>query len=78
MLNILVPTDFSDLSKVAINFAIKVANKLNGNITLLHVVTLVQPTRASIRLKLKSLEKEIMDIAEEDFEALLKIGRAHV
>jgi nucleotide-binding universal stress UspA family protein len=72
MVNILVPTDFSDLSKVSINFAIKVANKLNGNITLLHVVNMIQPARASMRFKFKSLEQELVDIAEEDFNALLK------
>jgi nucleotide-binding universal stress UspA family protein len=72
MVNILVPTDFSDLSKVAINFAMKVANKVNGNITLLHVVTMIQPARASMRFKFKSLEQELVEIAEEDFQNLLK------
>src|SRR5690606_32304101 len=72
MTNILVPTDFSDLSKVAIDFAIKVANKLNGNITLLHVVTLVQPTRASMRLRLQALLEELMKTAQEDMEALVE------
>jgi nucleotide-binding universal stress UspA family protein len=72
MVNILVPTDFSDLSKVAINFAIKVANKLDGNVTLLHVVNMIQPARASMRFKFKSLEQELVEIAEEDFEALMK------
>lgn len=70
MVNILVPTDFSDLSKVSIDFAVKVANKLDGNITLLHVVTIVQPTRASTRLRLEAIEREIMSIAKEDMEKL--------
>jgi nucleotide-binding universal stress UspA family protein len=72
MVNILVPTDFSDLSKVAIKFAIKVANKLNGNITLLHIVNMMQPTRDNMRLKIKSMEQELIDVAKEDFEELVK------
>lgn len=71
MVNILVPTDFSDLSKVALEFAIKVANKLDGNITLLHVVTIIQPTRASMRLRLESLEEELMSCAKEDMDSLI-------
>ncbi len=72
MLNILVPTDLSDLSKVAIEYAIKMANKLDGNITLLHVVTVIQPTRATMRIKFKSLEQELVDIAKEDMDKLLE------
>ncbi|NJM25402.1 MAG: universal stress protein [Bacteroidia bacterium] len=71
MVNILVPTDFSDLSKVAIKFATKVANQLDGNITLLHVISITQPTRASLRLKLESLERELIKYAKEDFEELI-------
>lgn len=71
MVNILVPTDFSDLSKVALEFAVKVANKLDGNITLLHVVTIIQPTRASMRLRLESLEEELISCAKEDMDSLI-------
>lgn len=70
MVNILVPTDFSDLSRVAIDFAIKVANKLDGNITLLNVVTVIQPTRASMRLRLEALEEELLAVAREDMKEL--------
>ena len=72
MLNILVPTDVSDLSKVAIQYAMKIANKLEGNITLLNVVNMIQPTRATMRFKFQSLENELMDIAQEDMNELLK------
>ena len=72
MVNILVPTDFSDFSKVAINFAVKVANRLDGNVTLLHVVNIIQPTRSSMRFMFKSVEQGLIDIAKEDFEELLK------
>lgn len=71
MVNILVPTDFSDLSKVAIDFAIKVANKLDGTITLLHVITVIQPTRASMRLRLEALEEELMHFGKEDMNILI-------
>lgn len=71
MVNILVPTDFSDLSRVAIDYAVKVANKLNGTLTLLHVVTVIQPTRASMRLRLEALEEELLRVAKEDMELLM-------
>lgn len=72
MVNILVPTDLSDLSKVAVQYAIKIANKLDGTITLLHVINIIQPIRATMRLRLNSLEQELLEIATEDLEALVK------
>ncbi|TFH06843.1 MAG: universal stress protein [Nitrosomonadales bacterium] len=78
MVNILVPTDLSDLSKVALQYAIKIANKLDGTITLLHVINIIQPTRATMRLRLNALEQELLDIAREDLEALLKEVSKHV
>src|SRR5688500_12375709 len=68
MVNILVPTDLSDLSKIAVQYSIKITNKLEGNVTLLHVISIIQPTRATMRLQLKYLEKELVDIAKEDLE----------
>lgn len=70
MINILVPTDFSDLSKVAIRYAIRFANKIDGNITLLHVVTQVDTPRAGLRLRFQRLEKELLEAAKEDIETL--------
>lgn len=72
MVNILIPTDLSELSKIAVQYAIKIANKLGGTLTLLHVVTIIQPTRASMRLQLKSLENELVDTAKEDLEIFVK------
>lgn len=66
MVNILVPTDFSDLSKVAIKYALKMAKNLNANVTILHVIIRIQPTRASVRFKLQSLEQEMDKYAKED------------
>jgi nucleotide-binding universal stress UspA family protein len=71
MVNILVPTDLSDLSKVAVQYAIKIANKLDGTITLLHVINIIQPTRATMRLRLKTLEQELVELAKEDLDALV-------
>jgi nucleotide-binding universal stress UspA family protein len=72
MVNILVPTDLSELSKVATQYAIKIANKMDGNITLLHVINIIQPTRATMRLRLKALEQELVDVAKEDLEKMVK------
>lgn len=70
MINILVPTDLSALAKVAATYAIKMGNKLNGNVTLLHVVASVQPVRASMQEKVKDLEKEVLELANSDLQAL--------
>src|SRR5688572_2597146 len=72
MVNILIPTDLSELSKVAVQYAIRIANKLDGNVTLLHVVTIIQPTRASMRLQLRSLEDDLVETATEDLEDFAK------
>lgn len=72
MVNILVPTDFSALSKVAVLYAIKIANKLDGNITLLHVVTISAPVRVSMHDKMKELEEDLIRFAERDLNKLTK------
>jgi len=72
MVNILVPTDLSDVSKIAVQYALKIVNKLGGTLTVLHVVIIIQPTRATMRLQLKSLEKDLMETSREDMEAFVK------
>ena len=72
MVNILVPTDFSDLSKVAIKYSLKMAKNLNANVTILHVIIRIQPTRASVRFKLQALEHEMDRYAKEDLADLLE------
>ena len=72
MVNILIPTDLSELSKIAVQYAIKIVNKLGGTLTLLHVVTIMQPTRATMRLQLKSLEKDLMEASREDLDMFVK------
>ncbi len=72
MLNILVPTDFSPLSKVAVQYAIKIANQFEGRITLLHVVTVTETVRATMRMKVKELDHDLFDFAERDLQALMR------
>ncbi len=72
MVNILVPTDLSEVSKIAVQYALKIVNKLGGTLTVLHVVIIIQPTRATMRLQLKSLEKDLMETSREDMEAFVK------
>ena len=72
MVNILVPTDLSEVSKIAVQYALKIVNKLGGTLTVLHVVIIIQPTRATMRLQLKSLEKDLMETSREDMEEFVK------
>ena len=81
MINILVPTDFSKLSKVAIEYAVKMANALNGTVTLIHVMDRVlTPTRPSLREEAKALGREASAIAKQNFIPVLaeaeKLNRA--
>lgn len=71
MVNILVPTDFSALSKVAVQYAVKIANKLDGTITLLHVITITAPVRNSMHDKMKDLEEDLVKFAERDLKKLI-------
>ncbi len=72
MVKILVPTDFSALSKVAVEYAIRLANSLDGTITLLHVVTITQPVRVSMHDKMKDLEDDLITFAERDLNNLIR------
>lgn len=70
-LNILVPTDFSELSKVAIRYALDMAKKMKGKVTLVHVLDTASHA-ASMPLRLSSLINELEKMAEEDFQQLLE------
>lgn len=69
MVNILVPTDFSELSKIAVKYAVKIANELNGNVTLLHVINLEQRFRATLRMETKS--REVVKTIQTNFQKLI-------
>lgn len=72
MVNILVPTDFSPLSKFALKYAIKIANTLDGNVTVLHIITMTRAIRLSVTEKIKSLDHDLMESAEADLERLVR------
>ena len=71
MVNILVPTDFSQLSKFALKYAIKIANTLDGNITVLHVITMTRALRISIGETIRSHD-HTHESPERDLEKLIK------
>ncbi len=72
MINILVPTDFSALSKVASKYAIKIANEVNGTITLLHVVSSVEPVTRAMKTRVKPVEDEVMADAHDKLQKLVR------
>jgi len=72
MVNILVPTDFSQLSKSAVKYAIKIANRLDGNVTVLHVMTMTRALRLSMMERIRSSEHNMMDTAEAELEVMIK------
>lgn len=72
MVNILVPTDFSPLSKFALKYAIKIANRLDGNITVLHIVTMTRAFRLSMLEKMRSPETTALQAKEKDLETMIK------
>jgi nucleotide-binding universal stress UspA family protein len=71
MVNILVPTDFSQRSKVAVQYALRIAGRLDAHITLLHVVTITQTVKASVHDKIKALEEDLIRFAERDLADLI-------
>ena len=69
-------TDFSPLSKVAIKFALQMAGPLNTEFTLLNVVRIEGPAKAN--LKLKQIEKMLLTLAEEEGKAMIEELRKEV
>lgn len=65
-MKILIPTDFSKLSKITVQYAVKMAKKLNAELILLHVVHIDAPPRAAIAVKIKSIEDAMVDHAKQD------------
>ncbi len=63
-MKILIPTDFSQLSRVAIDFAIELGRKFNAELILLSVVYQEGPSRAS--LKAKDLEEILINDARNE------------
>ncbi len=69
-------TDFSPLSEVAIRFALRMAAPLHAEFTLLNVVRLEGPARSG--MKLKQIEKMMLQAAEEEGVKMIKKLRADV
>lgn len=69
-LKILILTDFSDLSKIAINYGLKMAGKLEAEYTILNIVRLDGVPKS--HLKMKQIERSLVDIAEEEGAKLIE------
>ncbi len=72
MVNILVPTDFSPLSKFALKYAIKIANTLGGNITVLHIMTMTRALRFTMMERVLPANSDVLKSAERELETLIK------
>ena len=68
-MTILVPTDFSKLSKVAVLYAVQIAKKLKADIILLAVINAESSSRALP--KWKRLEEEMVIMAKDDAEQMI-------
>ena len=69
-MKILIPTDFSQLSKIAVQYAIGLSKVFELNLLLLHVVNTNTPAMA--RLGSKKLGEAIKTSSEQDMKELLK------
>lgn len=70
-MKILLPTDFSKLSKVAVRYAAELALKINAEIVLLNVVFINTPPRAQAALKTQQIIDAMIENARQDFEHLI-------
>jgi nucleotide-binding universal stress UspA family protein len=70
MKTILVPTDFSAPSKVAVLYATRLAKKLNAQIILLSVISV--DTAAGTMLNWRKLEEEMMEASRQDAAQLIR------
>ncbi len=71
-LKILLLTDFSDLSKIAISYGLKMAGKLDAEFTILNVVRLDGVPKS--HLKMKQIERSLTTIAMEEGQKLADGG----
>ncbi len=69
-------TDFSPLSKVAMKFALKMAAPLGAEFTILNIVRIDGMPKANLRLK--QIEKSLTKIAEEEGALLVQELRSEV
>ena len=76
-MKILIPTDFSPLSKVAVLYAVKLGKKLKAGLVILNVVNLDNPTGKGI-LNVKYLEDKLTENAVEDSAQLISEIRSEI
>lgn len=69
-MKLLVPTDFSKLSKIAVKYALGLCQEFEHEMVLLHVISTSTPAMA--RLNSKKLEEAIKVSSEREMNALLK------
>lgn len=72
-MKILIPSDFSKLSKVAVQYAVKMAKKLDAEIILLHIVYIDAPPRAQAALKTRQILNAMVDNATQDCDQLISV-----
>jgi len=72
-MKILTPTDFSKLSKVAVSYAIRLAEKLGAEVVLMAVINNNSYSRASMHWR--KLEDEMVNMAKQDAQQLM--GEIH-
>jgi nucleotide-binding universal stress UspA family protein len=69
-------TDFSNLSKVAMTYAIKMAAPVKGEFTILNIVRFDGVPKANLRMK--QIEKSMIKINEEEGEKLMEELRKEI
>lgn len=75
-MTILVPTDFSKLSKVAVLYAARIAKKLKANVVVLAVISM--NTSAATSIKWKKLQDEMIKMAKQDADQLIDEVRSQI
>lgn len=75
-MKILIPTDFSEPSKLAISYAAKMAQKHHDELILLNAVFIDGPPKASVALKVNVIENAMADRAKQDSIQLIDEIRA--
>jgi nucleotide-binding universal stress UspA family protein len=74
--NIVLLTDFSPLSKVAIHFALKMAAPLDAHFTILNIIRVDGIPKAN--LKAKQIEKSIAQVSQEEGNKMVQELRSQV
>lgn len=73
-MKILVPVDFSENSKKALDFAVSLAKKKNGSITILHVIEAIYDFAAQAAIVIEGMHKDAQKYLDQLVEAYEKEG----